>query len=456
MIKDLNEQLEIFRQYLQRAKFKEFSPEHNQAVSFLEKFPRRLTPEEQKEFESLFANAVIGEPKREEIIQEPFERLIPKKGWLRDYYNYTLTAEPPAVFHFASSLTVLGAALERNIYFDKSFYKVYPNVATVLIAPTGKCRKTSATNVALSLGRAVGVNILSERVTPEALIGGLGGRETASGLVYAPELAVFLGRQRYLEGLVPLLTSLFDCPDVWKSTTIMRGEASLAGVALSMLGASTLEWFVDELPREAFSGGFMSRLLFVVQEDTDRTYAIPIRPEGHLYEGLREGLVALRAIRGEVTMHPTAREWYEKWYRKHHKTPVFDDKFAGYHERKPDHLLRLAFIMKLAADGGLVLDYTDLQAALDVLEWLEQRLPNVFDGVASNAYGATHQKIVTLLRMNGGRMMHSLLLRRMQHMINARQFAEAIMTLKESGTIEEHKTTMDHSYELIETNRRSR
>lgn len=222
-----------------------------------------------------------------------------------------------------------------------------------------------------------------------------------------------------------------------------------------MLGASTLEWFVDALPREAFSGGFMSRLLFVVQEDTDRTYAIPVRPEGHLFEGLREGLVALREIRGEVTMHPTAREWYEKWYRKHHHTPVFDDKFAGYHERKPDHLLRVAFIMKVASDGGLVLDYGDLQAALNVLEWLEKRLPNVFDGVASNAFGATHHKIVALLRQGGGRMTHSLLLRKMQHMVNARQFAEAIMTLKESKTIEEHRTTMDHSYELIESNRRS-
>ena len=453
MIKDLNAQLEIYRQYLQKAKFREFSPEHNQAVSFLERFPRKLTPEESDEFSKAIQAALISLPKQESIAEEPFERLIPKKGWLRDYYDYTLTSEPPAVFHFMSALSVLGASLERNIFFDKSFYKVYPNMATVLIAPTGKCRKTSATNIALSLGRAVGVNTLSERVTPEALIGGLGGRETASGLVYAPELAVFLGKQQYLQGMVPLLTTLFDCPDVWKSTTIMRGEASLSGVALSMLAASTLEWFVDALPREAFSGGFMSRLLFVVQEDTDRTYAIPTRPEGHLYEGLREGLVAIKDIRGEVTMHPTAREWYEKWYRKHHRTAVFDDKFAGYHERKPDHLLRLAFIMKVAQDGQLLLDHEDLTHALNVLDWLERRLPNVFDGVASSQLGAVHQKIVTQLKMNGGRMIHSLLLRKMQHMINARQFAEAILTLKESRTIEEHRSSIEHSYELIEARR---
>ena len=449
---DVTAQLEVFRRYLKEAKFREYSPEHNQALSFIEKLPRKLSPDEQKEFETLFQAAILpSEVKRENVGQEPFEKLIPKKGWLRDYYDYTLTSEPPAVFHFVSSLCILGAALERNIFFDKSFYKVYPNMAAVLIAPTGKCRKTSATNVALSLGRAVGVNILSERVTPEALIGGLGGHETASGIVYAPELAVFLGKQRYLEGMVPLLTTLFDCPDTWKSSTIMRGEAILNGVALSMLAASTLEWFVDALPREAFTGGFMSRLLFVVQEDTDRTYAIPVRPEGHLYERLREDLTSLRTVRGEVSLHPSAREWYERWYRKHHHTPVFDEKFAGYHERKPDHLLRVAFLMRVAQDGTLTLEHPDLEAALGVLDWLEKKLPTVFDGVASNQFGATHQKIVALLRTHGGRMNHSVLLRKMQHMVNAHQFFEAIMTLKESKTIEEHRSTLgDHSYELVD------
>jgi hypothetical protein len=166
--------------------------------------------------------------------------------------------------------------------------------------------------------------------------------------------------------------------------------------------------------------------------------------------------MALRLVKGEVTMHPTAREWYIKWYKKHHHSTVFDDKFAGYHERKPDHLLRVAFLMRVAQNGGLLLDYTDLQAALEILDWLEAKLPSVFEGVVSSQAGAVHQKIITLLRVNGGRMIHSALLRKMQHIVNARQFQEAILTLKESKTIEEHRSTMDHSYELIESTRRTK
>jgi len=338
----------------------------------------------------------------------------------------------------------------RNIFFDKTFYKVYPNVALVLIAPTGKCRKSSATNIALSLGRAVELNVLSERITPEALINGLTDRSEACGLVYAPELAVFLGRQKYLEGMVPLLTTLFDAPDVWKSTTIIRGEASLTNVALSLLGASTLEWFVDALPREAFSGGFMSRLLFVVQEDTDRTFAIPIRPEGSQWESLREDLLELKEIRGEVTLHKEAKAWYEQWYLMHHHSKVFDDKFAGYHERKPDHLLRMAMLLRVASTGLLEVQDDDLTASLHILEWLEEKLPGVFEGAASSQYGIIHQKIIRHLRQAGGSLPHSILLRKMQHLVNARTFYEAIATLIDSETIRLKKEDMSKVYELLE------
>lgn len=452
MAKSLEEQLIIFKEFLRGTRFKYNSPEHRLALNFIDQFPRPLLADEKAEVKRLLEASLLDTPTVEEARpkQTPFDRLIPKRGWLRKYYDYTLTSEPPTAFHFACAYTVLGATMRRRVFFDKTFYKVYPNVALVLIAPTGKCRKSSATNIALSLGRACDVNVLSERVTPEALITGLGGESDSCGLVYAPELAVFLGKQKYLDGMVPLLTTLFDAPDVWKSTTITRGESSLTNVALSLLGASTLEWFVDALPREAFSGGFMSRLLFVVQEETDRKFALPIRPEGHYWESLREDLAEISEIRGEVVLHPIAREWYEQWYMRHHEIPAFDPQFAGYIERKPDHLLRMAFILQVASSGMLEIQVDDLMQALEILDWLEAKLPGVFSTAASSSYGAIHQKLIQILRGAGGALPHSILLRKMQHLINARAFYEAIATLKESETIEERRGAMSREYVLLE------
>jgi len=449
---EAEDRLELFKSFLRACDKPPDHPLLRDARDFLtsfEKEVRPLTPEESDEINSLLRKAFHLPDERRK--QEPFEKLIPTTGWLRNYYDYTLCSEPPAVFHFMCALTVFGAALERNVYFDKGFYKVYPNVAAVLIAPTGKCRKTSATNIALGLARAVGVNVLSERITPEALVQGLSGREEATGLLYAPELAVFLGRQKYMEGMVPLLTSLFDCPESWTSKTIMRGEASLAKIALGFLGASTMEWFVEALPREVFSGGFMSRLLFVVQERTSREFAFPVPGEVHVWEKLREDLQDVKDnMRGSVQLEPQARKWYVSWYSKHHKTVVADEKFAGYHERKPDHLLRIAYLLRIAEARSLRVVQFDFERALAILDWMEASLPSVFETVASTPSGAAQQRILKQLAAAGGRMNHSACMRKNQHALTARQFREAIETLLQSEMIEEYHAMGEHYYTLKE------
>ena len=194
----------------------------------------------------------------------------------------------------------------------------------------------------------------------------------------------------------------------------------------------------------------MSRLLFIVQEDTDREYALPTRPEGHLYELLREQLADLKILKGEVGMTPEAREWYLAWYKKHHREILTDDKMAGYHERKPDHLIRAAFITRLTIDRGFTLLPQDLESALGILDWLEARLPRAFADAASTPSGAMHQRILKILEDAGGTMPHSILLRKLQHLTNARAFRECIETLKESECIiEEGKINTNHMYRLL-------
>lgn len=452
-MKSIQQQLRVFKETLSAGKWSKDSDVYKQSVDFLKTLPvGALSALEIKECQTLMRRAFgLADPnKPTPEAQGPFDPLIPAEGWFREYYTYTLYSEPPAVFHFMTALTVLGAILERRVYFDKGFYRVYPNIATVLIAPTGKCRKTSAANIALRFAREVNANVLSDRVTPEALVEALSGRETATGLVYAPELAVFLGRQKYLEGMVPLLTSLFDAPDVWSSNTIGRGEATLAHVALSFLGASTLEWFVEALPSAAFSGGFMSRLLFVVQKDTDREFALPVRGAGHVHERLREQLEDMQELEGEVLFAQGAKKWYETWYSVHHRTPVEDAKFAGYHERKPDHMLRVAFLLRIARAKSLMMHVDDLEHALKILDWLEVWLPDVFQTVSATPQGTNQQRILSQLEKSGGYLLHSMLLRKVQHQMNARTFYESMQTLVESDTVEEVNTPQEHSYRILE------
>jgi hypothetical protein len=379
-----------------------------------------------------------------------FEDLMPSTGWIKDYVEWTRTTEPPTVFHFFSAVVSLGASLGRNVFFDKGAYKVYPNFCVMLIAPSGRCRKTSCANLGTSLYIQGGGVVLADKATPEALIDAL--QESAIALLYAPELAVFLGKQKYQEGMIPLLTALFDSPKEFTTKTIGRGTTVLMNVALSAIMCTTLDWLQTAVPSDAFGGGFMSRFLFVVQETTPRCFPLPPPLNKEKKDELIKWLRTLpRIVKGEISLSKKARSWYEHWYRTSiHNTPMGERLFSGYFERKPDHVLRLAIALRISQDPTTTqLEEQDLIRANKILDWLEKWLPHTFDQLASSAAGVDHGRILKQLRAHGGIMEHSDLLRRNSSRMNAGQFKQAIGTLREAKYVEWDATS--RTYVLTST-----
>lgn len=378
--------------------------------------------------------------------QVEFDDLVPRDGWVREYVEYTRLTEPPTVFHFFAALTALGTAVARNVYFSKGAYNVFPNMCVVIVAPSGKCRKTSACNVAVGLLRAIGATIVADKITPEAMIEAFKDKESATGLLYAPELAVFLGKQKYQEGMVPMLTSLFDCPSEWDSATVMRGEAKLTNVALSFLGCSTMDWIQTAIPRDAFGGGFMSRLLFVVQEDTPRCFPIPPELSKDRKAKLIKRLIDLSHLHGEFKMGEEARSWYSEWYRSRAFATNDQKQFAGYFERKPDHLLRIAMTMALGDGSGLELRVPDLERAFAVVNWVESFLPTTFEQMSRTVVGEDLGRIVGQLKRHNGALPRSKLLRMNSNKLDADRFKKCIDTLTQAGLVEYDAST--HQYYL--------
>jgi hypothetical protein len=377
----------------------------------------------------------------EKITRRDFDDLVPKAGWLHDYIHYTRNTEPPTVFHFFAGLVAIGSALARNVFFDMGAYQIFPNPCVVIIAPSGKCRKTSACNMAVGLYRAVGGNVLADKLTPEALISAFQDRSSATGLIYAPELAVFLGKQKYQEGMVPLLTALFDCPKEWNSSTIMRGESHLNNVALSFLGCSTMDWIQTAIPRDAFGGGFMSRLLFVVQNSTPRSFPHPPPLDLTSAAKLKAKLFAFTKMKGEFKVTPEADAWYVQWYHEKSNVDKAERHFAGYMERKPDHMHRLAMLLTIAElpteqHVGLTLSLEKMQTALRILDWLEDRLPAAFSEMTQTALGEEHARLIKQLRQNNGLLAHSTWLRMNSNRMNAKQFKDAMDTLRASKLVD--------------------
>ena len=381
---------------------------------------------------------------KRQVVQPPnFDALLPQSGWFERYMHYTSGTEPPSPFHFFSAAVIVGAVLQRRIYYPRGSGDLFPNLSAILVAPPGIAKKTTAGNLAVSLFKRLGGNILADKLTPEALVEAFRALTSATGLIYAPEWAVMMGKQQYLEGLVPMLTALFDCPEEWSSATIVRGQTTLHKVALSHLGCTTLDWMQTSVTKDALSGGFMSRLLFVVQNETDRCFPRPVPLNTKLGKRLVDELVALQRLGGAIAMSVDATAWFDKWYEDRRKVERSSEKyFAGYYERKPDRLLQLAMILHVAeGKKDLTLQLKTLRKAEELLNWLELLLPQVFDELSSTLVGDIQISMMKQLRSKGGKLKHSKWLLMNTSRMNADTFRKCVETLQQADMVSYDETT---------------
>jgi hypothetical protein len=367
-------------------------------------------------------------------------------------------SEAPAVYHFFVAATVLGASFGRTVYVNKGYYKLYPSPKLLLVGPTGAVRKSSAINLGVKVLQKLNVATTSKKTTPEGLIedldseilkdGKLMARRDSVGVIIAPEFAVLLGKQKYNEGMIGILTDLFDDPDEWSYKTRGKGLIKLQNVAVSCLAASTPDWLVSAISPDAFGGGFMSRLLFIVQYTTTRCFPIPEAPPD--YDALVESLQELRDQTGEIRFSNDGYEWYVTWYAASRGDVPEDPKMAGYHERKPDHLLRLGMILALS-ERQMLLTREHLTRASRILRFLEDSMLYTFKWLGMKPAGQDSERIIRTLVSLGGKASHATLLKKLFFFMNINQFTVSMNSLVESELVIETITPQGHTYSLAPT-----
>lgn len=384
--------------------------------------------------------------------EEPKE-IFPKDGWIARYLEFTNGQESPALFHFWNGVSIIGAALSRRVYFEKHYYRVYPNHYIVLVAPTGECRKSVSANIAINLLRDAGViEILSEKATPEGILDLLAQQVTVSKspkggarigskpslMVHAPELGVFLGKQEYNEGLVMLLTTIADCRDgPFDYMTRGKGRLTIPSPTLHLLGCITPDGLAKSIPQSAFEGGSISRIMFICQSSTPRVFPLPKPYSEPLRNWLQLKLNAFNQLDGPMMMTPRAEAWFDDWYRRSRKEKQDVMRLAGYQARKPDHLIRLSIVLNVSEELGYELDQPILEKSLKIIDFTQRFMGEAFSIVDSAEQGRHYQIVVDVINRAGGRIDHSTLLKRVyRYGVNADMLTTRITpTLEQAGLI---------------------
>lgn len=372
-------------------------------------------------------------------------------GFFQDYTLYNAQTEVPMSYNVFCSLVLVGAALGRRAWFEMGPFRLYPPQGIGLMGPSG-VKKTTAGDIALMVLVSAGLcAVYSEKITPEALVEAMNQLGT-QGLIYAPEAAVLMGKQKYNEGLIPLVTRLMDCPSYISTGTISRGVTELREVACSVIFCSTPDWFSKNVPEDVFGGGFIPRFMLVHQPYSLREIAIPKVNSLTALVDFGKYLQTLKTqVKGEMKFTPLAQLAFESWYsqNKIESRRVSYEASKAYFQRKPNHIIRTALALHIASCATNQICEECLERTIQLLAWNEAWLPSLYQELFRSPHGADQAFVLEQVQGEGGVISHTMLMRRVQHKMSSAQLQTVLTSLREAQQVEEVSNSLLRAWRTI-------
>lgn len=378
--------------------------------------------------------------------------LTRKRGWLEKYLVYTSENEAPECYHFWSGITILGHVLGRQTWLARGYFTTFPGqIMTILVGPSGS-RKSTAVNIAGKLLKGVpNVNIIANKLSAQSLVdslmrgmsveNGVARPVDSTGFIRASELSVFIPKQTYVEEIIPIITDIYDAESgSWKYKTRSGGEIVLHNPLITLLGASTPDWLVTNIPANAYGGGFMARVFFVYHEKTTRSNPRPEKNPAleRLGKELLASLIWMQGnLKGPFIWTKEAEDWWDDFYVKWQKSPFLNQTGfeAGYYNRRPEHTLRVGMCITASQNHNLILTSDSLEAAHVHLLAMEAEMGRAFDLTIETAQGKEYGRILNFIKKKSfatrAEISHSF-----WRSLNKNELEMALQTLVEAQQIE--------------------
>ena len=309
-------------------------------------------------------------------------------------------------------LWCISSAIARRSYVNRPRAPVYLNLYLVLVGDSGVARKTASVSVARrvvhSLLRNVGdLAILDAKVTPEKLDELLHNATEQHGnaqlCIAVPELAVFMGTERYIAHMPTLLTDLYDCPaQRLGGGTITRGSVIQHNVWVTLLSASTPVWLLKTVNPNVIEGGFTSRCYFIVANEPKRSIAWPEENDNELFQDICDDA---KIIAQEASKHPSitldtdAKDYFTHWYAS--RTKSIDPFKQSFESREDAHVLRLAALLS-ANDGSWQITRGHLECAVKLLAGIKDSSSGIFETAKAQSKFAVGLDLLRTQLVNSG------------------------------------------------------
>ena len=340
--------------------------------------------------------------------------------WINTFCRYIEDTETPPIFAKWTAISGIAASLRRKTILEMGRLRIYPNLYIIFVGPPAKVVKTTSINYLSEIVNDIDcIHLSADSLTRERLFDDLATAkdqfvmpdgstlECCNLTIIAKEFEIFIGQKKDNSKFLIALTDLFDGKNVgsWKHRTKHSGCASIPLPFLNMLGATTPTSLSRGLTTDSIGDGFTTRIIFIYQDTRHKD--VPRPPWTPMHIQLKEDLIhdlnEIAQIAGTYIMTENCCKEYDKWFihQRYAKKICLDEAFAGWYERKPLFVAKLAMICKASSNDGTVLEWDDFQRAIVVLEEVEYSMALAFRGVGRNEFTPDMDQIISIVRSKG-------------------------------------------------------
>ena len=308
---------------------------------------------------------------------------FPEEAWVGLFAQYrdlvANTTEAPDVYHFFCFAVTSGATLARRVFVYHAV-PLYPNWFVALVGRTGITRKDTARARASRLLQELNADdsedpkfiMLPGVGSAEGLIECLGGDDKVVVIQEAELLSlVAKARRDATANLMPHLTALYDCPELYTLKT-RHNPVTCRRVFLSLVCGTTPAWLRRAITEHEAYGGFANRFVFAFGEPKE-PIAFPPKVDAIAWERLRARLNEVRIWAGtgerELDVDSEAVTLFTDWYSTYHALASKDGLLPALGVRFQSFAWKLALLYAAQDQAPAVLD-EHLQPALAVVDWL--------------------------------------------------------------------------------------
>src|SRR5438128_6370612 len=297
----------------------------------------------------------------------------------------------------------------------------------------------------------LGQRVLPSSFSQEGLSKAL--EQQPSSVWFIQEFAAFQGmlNRSYNDGMMQWLTDIYDVPEEY-TRTLMSGVAKLRSPAVSILAASSPDWFAASFKESALRGGFLARFLYCPCFEPAAYVGHPGPRDDGAEAALALHLMEVNNLHGRFDISKIKAD-FDTWDHDRRKAARTDcpPEFSGIRSRAGAHALKATMLFAVSRDSeAMAATLPDLHNAIKYVEDSHARAEKfIVEEVANDKKAELRYKVMSILRRHSGRMSRGNALKFSK--ADAWEFRGAIDTLVQTGDVKRTYVDGDRTEWLVLT-----